>query len=470
MGTNAKLVAGSVKDDASYERPSSFNFNAEEGEVTHSAKLSTGGISVSVITPEGSRTNTGITCNNYNRSSSSPVKMKDEGILFDDGFGVGPHIPAQQGGGASSVTNSLRDNPSTQAVGDEEGEKSHVVLNEGSIDYNKAISSGSSSSEGRHDRLLKQRSLSSQSSNISSRHLMGGRCFVRPADSVGKPIRRGSGLTCEECEEMSRRHEVEMKKKDIDIESLRKEVETLDIKSKLLDEKFDKRSDSYFEEITSLTESLSANQVELGRLRKELVDYEELKCRSVFLEEQAKNAMESVMKPDFFASNIQGTEDENFEAEIRDLRQTLQEKDEVVRKLKESVKTLTTRLTDHTVGGQNSVPPRDQIHPARLQEAELEVEKLRRQVAGDREAAKIAELEDQVEKFRVEAHRYVDKHAVLLANHEELKARTLNAMEQYKTVQGSVVIKEAFIKLLEVSCFFCFFCFLNVDVFLLYYY
>jgi len=466
MGKKAKLVAGSVKD-ANYERPSSFNLNAEEGAVTHSAKLLTGSSSVSVITPEGSRTNTGVKCNRYLRSSSSPVRMKGEDVFNIGGGGRGsPGKPAKLGT-SSSMMGGLQDSPSTQAVGDEEGEKSHVVLNEGSIGYNKF-----SSTESLDDRLGKQYSSSPQSSRNSSRqHYLCGSAGkgIGPVDSLRKLIREGCSFSSEDCEDLSIRHEAEMKKKDIEIESLQIEVRTLETKSKLLDKEFDRQSDSYFEEVTCLAESLSANQAELSKLRKELVDYEELQRRSVLLEEQAKNATDTLMKlqqQDFYVANIQGTEDqqpegpgrEKAEAEIRDLSLALAEKEEVVWKLKESLKTLTTRLTEAQASvGQNSTPLRDHVHPARLQEAELKVEKLQRQLAGDRDAARAAELEDQVEKLRKEGQEWERRSATVMTNYEELKAYSTNAMESYKTVQDSLVEKEAVIVKLEVSCGFCFF-------------
>ena len=483
------------------QRHSSYKFDGKQCVVTHNAMLSSGKEPTSQITPQGSMTSSGLgrELRRYDRSSSSPASnvardLKDSYSRKEDELGV-----------------LSPESASSQAVGDESGEHSRVLLANASINtvqLNKSMSHNSSGSESRGE-IRKQWSSSSQSSRESKKHLMYGGKNYYPVDSIGHMLSGSSGERCSEVEEMKKQHEAELNQKDVEILSLREQLGSLKKTIDLLNTDHSRDPDSYFNEITSLTTQLTANQVELGELKVNMAGYEELKRRSKPLEEQASSTMKMFMELQqenealneaLKLANIRGTEGESYEGEdypgfspslsstakqnestdiesmktslvlyenkVEEIRSEWKEaqqkvailerevtsKDNVIKKLKDRVNMLTVPVGSAEELRRSLPPSGGQIHPARLQEAEVEIERLRGQLENAGGGAEIVgELEAENEQLHKRVKELKEDLAKSQGKAEEMMNHLANVAEQTKTIRSSMMMRESEINRLQVS-------------------
>ena len=343
-------------------------------------------------------------------------------------------------------------------------------------------------------------SSNSQSSRESKKHLMYGSKHCYPVDSIVHMLSGSSGEICGEDEEMKKQREAELNQKDVEILSLREQLDSLKKTIDLLKTDHSRDPDSYFNEITSLITQLTANQVELGELKVNMAGYEELKRRSKPLEEQASSAMGMFIELQqeneaLKLANIRGTEGESYEGfspslsstakqneyadiesmktslvlyenkveEIRTewkeaqqmvaiLKSEMTSKDNVIKKLKDRVSMLTVPVGSAEELRRSLPPSGWQIHPARLQEAEVEIKRLRGQLenAGGG-AEKVGELEAENEQLHKIVKELEEDLVKSLGKAEEMMNHLANVAEQSKTFRSSMMMRESEINRLQVS-------------------
>ncbi len=466
MGTKTTIVPNAESPDPSRQSTFRQELEGEEATYKHAQNLSSTISTYSKSKPGGTFAGRsplpGSAAGHFERSTSSP----GSGTV-----GRGDHYNPP----SRSESIGLNDSGSAQAIGDEANDSSHMVLGEGSIDLKKSISMTSSSSDGRKE-YANQFSWSSQSTQGSNRRGSGKDMtkvyehyqhlrrqeseFMRQQESEIKQLKS----------EIKSLHEA-LQQCELVIQGLRKENETLQKKSDLLDKDVDKQSDSYFQEVIGLTEQLSACQAEVGKLKLGLLGYDELKRRSKFLEEQASVASEMLLKqPEgnqaVFAASIQGTEgldvsqgdvpgissrlqveyeqrEQEAQREIEDLKDTLEKKNETIKKLKDRFTEATAKLTearelravDVDISG-------DRIYKDRLLEAEAVIEGLQSQLA---KTGTAAEPEADRERLREELQDMTSKYKQVLRGAEILS-------EQSKTIKESLTTKEIKFQEMRVSC------------------
>ena len=134
------------------------------------------------------------------------------------------------------------------------------------------------------------------------------------------------------------------------------------------------------------------------------------------------------------------------------LEREMTSKDNVIKKLKDRVNMLTVPVGSAEELRQSLPPSGGQIHPAHLQETEVEIERLRGQLENAGGGAEIVgELEAENEQLHKTVKELKEDLAKLQGKSEEMMNHLVNVIEQTKTFRMSLIVKDSETKRLQVS-------------------